>query len=208
VSRPRPIRRAENNFIVITLDSCRFDTFMQAAPKTILKLGAGERRWSYASWTGPSHYNLLTGLLPHTSPPNVYASEYYKEDFYNYNKRLGAKDVEFAKMVPGCGCRDSCATRSDIETHARVQLAGAEPEDGREPRLRQLPVDGQAQRHALDAADDEVLGLAAVVLFAQRRRDALSRTRSPDEDSSMWPRISGVNGVSRRSTARSTSRAA
>jgi hypothetical protein len=32
---PRPEPKAENNFIVITLDSCRFDTFMQAAPKTI-----------------------------------------------------------------------------------------------------------------------------------------------------------------------------
>src|SRR5437764_9720780 len=72
----RPSPRAENNFIVVILDSCRFDTFMQAAPKTITKLGAPEKRWSYASWTAPSHYNLLTGLLPHTSPPHRYASEY------------------------------------------------------------------------------------------------------------------------------------
>src|SRR5512132_1948564 len=66
----RPEPKAENNFLVVILDSCRFDTFMQAEPKSILKLGPVEKRWSYASWTAPSHYNLLTGLLPHSSPPN------------------------------------------------------------------------------------------------------------------------------------------
>ncbi|MBM3976330.1 MAG: metalloenzyme, partial [Planctomycetes bacterium] len=99
VARPDP--KAENNFIVITLDSCRYDAFMAAAPKVITKLGPVERRYSYASWTAPSHYNLLTGLLPHTSPEQVYASEYYKDDFLNYNKRLGAKAIEFSSMVPG-----------------------------------------------------------------------------------------------------------
>src|SRR5262245_32059946 len=88
---PRPDPRAENNFVVVILDSCRFDSFVEAAPKTITKLGTPQKRWTYASWTAPSHYNLLTGLMPHTSPPNVYASEYYKEDFYEYNRRLGAK---------------------------------------------------------------------------------------------------------------------
>src|SRR6185436_20625445 len=78
---PRPEPKAENNFIIAILDSCRFDTFMEAAPKTVLKLGKPEKRYTYASWTAPSHYNLLTGILPHTTPEHVYASEYYKEDF-------------------------------------------------------------------------------------------------------------------------------
>ena len=75
---PHPEPQGDNHFIVITLDSCRFDSFMAAKPKTITKLGKVEKRYSYAAWTAPSHYNLLTGLLPHTSPENVYASEYYK----------------------------------------------------------------------------------------------------------------------------------
>ena len=65
---PQPDPKAKNNFIIVILDSCRFDSFVAAAPKTILKLGPVERRYSYAAWTAPSHYNLLTGLLPHTSP--------------------------------------------------------------------------------------------------------------------------------------------
>jgi hypothetical protein len=100
VNKPDP--QAENNFIIITLDSCRWDSFVAAEPKVITKLGKVEKRYTYASWTAPSHYNLLTGLLPHTTPQNVYASEYYKEDFYNYNERLGSKgtDIDFAAMVP------------------------------------------------------------------------------------------------------------
>jgi hypothetical protein len=73
----RPDPKARNNYIVITLVSCRYDSFMAAEPKNITKISGGkvERRWSYASLTGPSHYNLLLGLLPHVSPQNVFASE-------------------------------------------------------------------------------------------------------------------------------------
>ena len=30
------------------------------------------------------------GLLPHSSPRGVYASEYYKRDFLKYNERFGS----------------------------------------------------------------------------------------------------------------------
>src|SRR5947209_7828150 len=63
-----PPPRARNNYVVVVLDSCRYDSFMAAAPRTLSCLGEVERRWSYASWTAPSHYNLLMGLLPHSSP--------------------------------------------------------------------------------------------------------------------------------------------
>src|SRR5215470_8096814 len=92
--------RARNHYLLIVLDSCCFDSFVAAAPRTILRLGPLERRWSYASWTAPSHYNLLMGLLPHTSPPRVYASEYYKRDFLRYSERLGVEGVEFKRLLP------------------------------------------------------------------------------------------------------------
>ena len=69
-------------------------------PPNLAQLGAVERRWSYATWTAPSHYNLLMGLLPHTSPPEVYASEYYKEDFLRYSERLGVEGIEFKRLLP------------------------------------------------------------------------------------------------------------
>ena len=72
------------------------------------RLGEVERRWSYASWTAPSHFNLLTGLLPHSSPKGVYASEYYKRDFLKFNERFGAADFEFRSLVPSCTCPAFC----------------------------------------------------------------------------------------------------
>ena len=73
-----------NNYVLIVFDSCRYDAFQRARPKTIRHLGAVEKRWAYASWTGPSHFNLLTGLMPHTSPKGVFASDYYQRDFLKY----------------------------------------------------------------------------------------------------------------------------
>ena len=59
---PRPSPPAAcNNYVVVILDSCRYDTLMRAAPKVLRRLGQVERRWSYASWTAPSHYHLLMG---------------------------------------------------------------------------------------------------------------------------------------------------
>src|SRR5690242_7844335 len=78
-----------NNYIVVIFDSCRYDSMKAAKPKNIERLGEIEKRWSYASWTAPSHYNLLSGLLPHSNPTNVFASEYYKKDFHKYSERLG-----------------------------------------------------------------------------------------------------------------------
>ncbi|MEZ5973935.1 MAG: hypothetical protein R3E96_03565 [Planctomycetota bacterium] len=51
-------------------------------------------------WTAPSHYNCRWASAA-TSPQHVYASEYHKEDFFNYNQRLGAKGIDFGAMVPG-----------------------------------------------------------------------------------------------------------
>ena len=89
-----------NNYVLVVFDSCRYDAFVKAAPKTMRKLGRVERRWAYASWTAPSHYNLLMGLMPHTSPRGVFASDYYRRDFLKFNERLGAEGVDFKTFVP------------------------------------------------------------------------------------------------------------
>ncbi len=99
VSRPDPPPGA-NNYILLVLDSCRWDSFVAAQPKTLLKLGDPEPRWSYASWTAPSHYNLLMGLLPHTSPPRVFASQLYQQEYQAYNQRLNVAGIAFAKLLP------------------------------------------------------------------------------------------------------------
>ena len=190
----RPDPRAENNFLVVILDSCRFDTFVEAAPKSILKLGPLEKRWSYASWTAPSHYNLLTGLLPHTSPPNVYASDYYKEDFFNYNTRLGAKGIEFGKMVPALWLPGLLRNTLGYTTHARVSLPVLNPKTGinRDFDSFQLMDKHNDMRAMLPTLKFDAARPSFYMLNVGETHYPYAK---PDEDSSMWPRISGVNGV-------------
>ncbi|HKX46581.1 MAG TPA: sulfatase-like hydrolase/transferase [Planctomycetota bacterium] len=195
---PHPQPQADNHFVVITLDSCRFDTFMEAAPKVIPLISGGkvEKRYTYASWTAPSHYNLLTGLLPHTTPPNVYASEYYKEDFFNYNMRLGSreKSIDFGAMVPGLWLPDFLRNKLGYTTNARVSLPVLNERTG---------INRMFDSYKLMDSHNDMASMLPTMQFPTDRPSFwmlnVGETHypyaKPDEDSSMWPRISGVNGV-------------
>jgi len=89
-----------NNLLWIIFDSCRFDTFQAAKTPNISRLGPVERRYSYASWTVPSHAVYLMGAGPHHSPRGVFASEVYKKDFANWTTRLGIEGISFRGFVP------------------------------------------------------------------------------------------------------------
>src|SRR5215472_13992526 len=116
-----------NNYIIVILDSCRYDSFLAACPKVMPRLGEVERRWSYASWTAPSHFNLLMGLLPHTSPKGVYASEYYKRDFLKFNERFGSADFEFKSLVPRMYLPLFLKEKLGYQTNAMVSLPVLNP---------------------------------------------------------------------------------
>ncbi|MEM7305681.1 MAG: sulfatase-like hydrolase/transferase [Planctomycetota bacterium] len=193
---PHPDPQATNNFIIIILDSLRYDSFMAAEPKIIPKLSGGkvEKRYTYASWTAPSHYNLLTGLLPHTSPQNVYASEYYKEDFYNFNDRLGGANIDFASMVPGLWMPEFLRNKLGYKTNARVSLPVLNPKTGINRMFDSFQL--------MDSHNDMAAMLPTLEFTSERPSFYLMNVgethypyAKPDEDSSMWPRISGVNGV-------------
>jgi hypothetical protein len=89
-----------NSIVFIVMDSCRYDTMMAARRPNIDRLGAIEKRYSYASWTAPSHYAFTMGMLPHTSPRDVFASEVYKEEFQQWKTRTGAGDLSFKDFLP------------------------------------------------------------------------------------------------------------
>jgi hypothetical protein len=90
----------KNNLIMIVFDSCRFDTFNAAKKPNISRLGETELRYSYASWTVPSHVVYLLGASPHRSPKGVFASEVYKKDFATWGDRLNIPDISFKGFVP------------------------------------------------------------------------------------------------------------
>jgi hypothetical protein len=72
-------QRVHNHLVYIIMDSCRYDSVMAASTPNMDRIGVAERRYSYASWTSPSHYAYLMGMTPHVSPAGVFASEVYKK---------------------------------------------------------------------------------------------------------------------------------
>ena len=89
-----------NSIVFIVMDSCRYDSMMAARRPNIDRLGAIEKRYSYASWTAPSHYAFTMGMLPHSSPRDVFASEVYKEEFQQWKTRTGAGELSFKDFLP------------------------------------------------------------------------------------------------------------
>jgi arylsulfatase A-like enzyme len=188
----RPIR----NLVVITLDSCRHDSWLAAEPATLARLGQVEQRWSYASWTAPSHYNLLSGLMPHASPPGVFASEYYKEDYLRYRERLGMEDVSFKHFLPSIWL-PTFLREHGYRTHAFVSL----------PVLNQLTgINRDFDTFELMERHNDMAAMVDRMSFDDPRPafyllnvgETHYPYALPDEDPADWPRVSGVHGVLKR----------
>jgi arylsulfatase A-like enzyme len=90
----------KNHIVFIIMDSCRLDSFLAARTPNIDRIGPAEKRYSYASWTAPSHYAFTMGMMPHTSPANVFASEVYKEEFLQWKDRTGCAEIAFKNFLP------------------------------------------------------------------------------------------------------------
>lgn len=182
-----------NNYVLVVFDSCRYDSFIAARPKTIRRLGKVEKRWSYASWTAPSHFNLLMGLMPHSSPRNVFASEYYKKDFLKFNERLGAASIQFSSFVPRLSL-PVLLQKLGYRTHAMVSLPVLNPTT--------ILNCGFDDYRLMDRHND----MRAMVREMRFSREHpcfyllnVGETHYPyalpDEPADQWPRISGVHGV-------------
>lgn len=89
-----------NHVVFVIMDSCRYDACEAAHTPNMDRLGSVEKRFSFASWTSPSHYTYLMGMTPHRSPTGVFASDVYKQDFVMWVDRLGVPDMEFKRFVP------------------------------------------------------------------------------------------------------------
>ena len=187
-------RRRPNNYVLVVFDSCRYDSFIAAKPKNIKKLGKIEKRWSYASWTSPSHYNLLIGLMPHTSPRHVYASEYYKKDFLKFNARLGCDDIEFRSLVPKLFLPIFLRDTLGYRTNAMVSLPVLNPK---------TILNTGFDTYKLMEKHNDMRAMVGHMSFSEQKPNFfllnVGETHYPyalpDEPPDQWPRISGVHGV-------------
>ena len=191
--RPAPPPGARN-LVMVILDSLRYDSWVEAQPAVLGTLGAVERRFSYASWTAPSHYNLLMGLLPHTSPFEVYASEYYKEDFLRYGERLNLDDMGFKRLLPSIFLPTFLRNALGYRTHAMVSMPVLNPftvinRDFDSFELMPKHNDMGAMLDKLTFSDERPS------FYLLNTGETHYPYALPDEDPGQWPRISGVHGV-------------
>jgi len=109
------------NLVYVVIDSACYDTFIEAATPNMEKVGPVERRYSFASWTSPSHFVYLMGMTPHTSPVGVFASEVYKADYLQWGSRLGVPDIGMKDFVPKFSLPAFLKARG-YQTHAMVSM--------------------------------------------------------------------------------------
>src|SRR3984885_855033 len=185
---------AGNHYVLVVFDSCRYDSFVRARPRVMRKLGRVERRWSYASWTAPSHFNLLMGLMPHLSPKHVFASEYYKKDFVRFNERLGRSDIEFKSLVPQLYLPPFLRDSLGYATHARVSLPVLNPK---------TPVNHGFDSFRLMEKHNDMRAMVREMHFSGKRPSFwllnVGGTHYPyalpGEPEDEWPHVQGVHGV-------------
>jgi hypothetical protein len=134
------------------------------------------------------------GLLPHSSPPRVYASEYYKQDFLRYTERLGVEGIEFKRLLPSIFLPTYLRNTLGYRTHAMVSM----------PVLNQYtPINRDFDSFELMPKHNDMSAMLDKMSFGDERPSFyLLNTGEthypyalPDEDPTMWPRISGVHGV-------------
>lgn len=191
--RPDPPEGARN-LVVLVLDSLRYDSWLQADTRGFSRLGEVERRWSYASWTAPSHYNFLMGLLPHTSPQRVYASEYYKQDYVRYSERLGVEGIEFRNLLPSIFLSTYLRNTLGYKVRAKVSMPVLNPHTA---------INKDFDSYELMPAHNDLSAMVETLEFhPERPTFYLLNTGEthypyalPDEDPNEWPRISGAHGV-------------
>lgn len=53
------------DFLLVTWDSCRYDTYMKAHTPMLDRFGPARRGWAMGTYTLPSHIAMFQGFLPH-----------------------------------------------------------------------------------------------------------------------------------------------
>jgi arylsulfatase A-like enzyme len=137
------------------------------------------------------------GLLPHTSPAHVYASDYYKQDFLRYSERLSVPGVDFARLLPALYLPQFLRNVLGYYTCAMVSMPVLNPA---------TPLNYGFDRYELMPTHNDMAAMVSRLDFpADRPAFYLLNVGEthypyalPGDDAMEWPQISGVHGVLKR----------
>ena len=178
------------NLVYIIMDSCRYDSYARAKTPNMDALAAGEQRYSYASWTAPSHHSIFMGQIAHKSPTRVLASEVYKEEYAKWVDRIDVPNLSFKSFVPELSLA-KMLQKQGYRTTARVSMPVLNPFTG---------MNRHFDDYKLMSNHNDFAGMVDQISFSDSQPSYhfmnLGETHYPymlqDEN---LPRISGVHGV-------------
>lgn len=174
------------------MDSCRYDSYVRAKTPNMDRIAEGEQRFSYASWTAPSHHSIFMGQVAHTSPKRVLASEVYKQDFMKWVDRLDIPNLSFKSFIPELSLAKVLSGHG-YRTTGRVSMPVLNPFTGFKRYF---------DDYMLMPDHNDFAGMVANIEFSATQPSYhfmnLGETHYPYmlKDDSL-PRISGVHGVVR-----------
>jgi hypothetical protein len=124
----------------------------------------------------------------------VYASEYYKKDFLQFNERLGYDDIEFRSVVPKMFLPTFLKDTLGYRTNALVSLPVLNPK---------TILNNGFDRYQLMEKHNDMRAMVRQMTFSEEQPSFyllnVGETHYPyalpDEPPDQWPRISGVHGV-------------
>jgi hypothetical protein len=192
---PEPLAGARS-LMLITLDSLRYDTWLAANPKHLGRLGEVEKRYSYATWTPPSHYNLLTGLLPHTRPDGIPAAQYYKQEFIRLAERLQIDPRQIQQRLAPSLYLPTFFRALGYHTRALVSMAVLNPHTAINRDFESF----QRMKQHNDMAsmlDKLEFDSARPTFYLLNIGETHYPYAVPGDDVSRWPHLSGVHGAVR-----------
>jgi arylsulfatase A-like enzyme len=199
VSLPRAPAGARS-VVWVTLDSCRYDSFVAACTPTLTAaLGPVQRRHAFASWTAPSHYNLLLGLLPHANAPGVLGSLVYRDEFQRHEQRFGFPLLRAEQSLEGFYLPNFLRSQGYF-TGALVSMPALHP---------RTPVNRGFDHYEQMPRPNDMRAMLPRLRFPAGQPSFwllnIGETHYPyalpGEDPSVWPRLRGVGGVLRELAA-------
>lgn len=178
------------DLIYIIMDSCRFDSYQRAKTPNMDRIGLGDQRFSYASWTAPSHHSIFMGQVAHQSPTKVLASEVYKKEYAKWVDRLDVPGLAFKSFVPELSL-SKVLQKHGYRTSGRVSMPVLNPMTG---------FGRYFDDYKLMKDHNDFAGMVEEIAFSATQASYfflnLGETHYPymlkDEQ---LPRISGVHGI-------------
>jgi hypothetical protein len=183
-----------NNIIWLVFDSARYDAFMAARTPMIDRIGSAERRFSYASWTAPSHYAFLMGLPPHNNAPRVLAADAHRRELAGWQRRIGDDDraVSFADFAPTLSL-PAFLKKLGYRTEAYVSLPVLNPHTLIAQHFDRFEL--MAAHNNLAAIVDRLSFSETPAFFFINAGETHYPYALPGEDATAMPRIAGLHGV-------------